>query len=182
MLRIALLSLVFVFGVHAVAWADCLSLPAPVVSADYLGAKKAFDAGHYTAAFKRWLSAAGRGDPIAQVALGCLYENGRGVERDYVEAAKWYREAARQGIVVAQSKLGALYKNGVGVEQNYERAAEWYRKAAEQGDAAGQTGLGSLYHLGLGLEQDYREADAEWIRSRTGFYEFSELFDEVHGA
>ena len=41
--------------------------------------------------------AAEQGDAIAQLNLGELYESGRGVSRDRVEAWRWYSYAARQG-------------------------------------------------------------------------------------
>ncbi|HUR46348.1 MAG TPA: SEL1-like repeat protein [Candidatus Saccharimonadales bacterium] len=37
------------------------------------------------------------GDPEAQSALGIFYVNGRGVEKDFVEAYKWLKLASDQG-------------------------------------------------------------------------------------
>lgn len=39
-------------------------------------------------------SAAEKGDPQAQMALGDAYYNGRGVQRSYTEAQMWYDKAA----------------------------------------------------------------------------------------
>ena len=54
-----------------------------------------------------------RGDVLAQVALGLLYSDGKGVSQDDVEAAKWYGRAARQGDVDAQTALGVAYAGGL---------------------------------------------------------------------
>ena len=39
-----------------------------------------------------------KGDASAQVTLGLMYEYGRGVAKNDVEAVKWYRKAAEQGV------------------------------------------------------------------------------------
>ena len=76
--------------------------------------------------------AAEQGYANAQYNLGICYANGRGVPKNYEEAAKWYRLSAEQGYINAQYNLGVMYDNGQGVEQSYSKAVEWYRKAAEQ--------------------------------------------------
>ena len=42
-------------------------------------------------------SSAKNGDPEAQYNLGLLYEEGRGVEKDFGKALIWYHQAAKQG-------------------------------------------------------------------------------------
>jgi hypothetical protein len=54
----------------------------------------------------------------AQVFLGHMYDNGRGVPQDFQEAAKWYCLAAEQGDAGAQFNLGEMYAEGRGVPQN----------------------------------------------------------------
>ena len=49
-----------------------------------------------------------KGDAAAQNSLGTVYYEGRGVARDYAEAARWYRKAAEQGHASGQLNLGAL--------------------------------------------------------------------------
>ena len=44
----------------------------------------------------------------AQYNLGWMYENGRGVRRDRVEAVRWYRLAAEQGDADAETALDRL--------------------------------------------------------------------------
>ena len=51
----------------------------------------------YTKAFGLFGEAANQGDAFAQNALGVMYTNGLGVEKNYVQALAWYRKAADQG-------------------------------------------------------------------------------------
>jgi TPR repeat protein len=74
-----------------------------------------------------------------------MYENGRGVAQDDVEASRWYRQAAEQGNATAQINLGFMYENGRGVAQDDAEATRWYRQAAEQADARAQINLGIMY-------------------------------------
>ena len=56
-----------------------------------------------------------QGDATAQLVLGLMYADGRGVLPDDAEAVRWYRLAAEQGIVDAQYILGVAafrLKNG----------------------------------------------------------------------
>ena len=48
-----------------------------------------------------------------------MYFKGRGVSRDYNEAAKWYNKAAEQGVAYAQNNLGSMYYDGRGVSRDY---------------------------------------------------------------
>ena len=105
------------------------------------------------------LAKANSGDLAAQVDVGDCYAEGKGVPRDYKQAADWYVKAAQKGNVAAQMHLAALYRDG---SKNFPRdmtqAAEWYRKAAEQGDASAQGTLGTLYFMSQGVAQNYVEA------------------------
>lgn len=59
-----------------------------------------------------------------------MYEEGKGVDRDYAKALNWYHRAADQNHPEAQFKLGVIYANGLGVEQNVDRALTWLLAAA----------------------------------------------------
>jgi TPR repeat protein len=59
--------------------------------------------------------AAAQGSDAAQNNLGLLYYNGKGVRKNYAQAAGWFEKAAAQGNVLARYNLGALYYNGYGV-------------------------------------------------------------------
>ena len=70
---------------------------------------------------------ADQGDATAQVSLGVMYEFGRGVPKDEVEAVKWYRKAADQGNADGQNNLGNMYAYGQGVPKDEVEAVKWYR-------------------------------------------------------
>jgi len=63
-----------------------------------------------------FLKAAEQGHAEAQNVLGLRYENGQGVEKDYVKAIEWYSKAAAQNLATAQFNLGEMYNNGYGVK------------------------------------------------------------------
>ena len=84
-----------------------------------------------------------------------MYDLGRGIPKDYLEAVEWYRKAAEQGYAKAQYKLGFAYDIGLDVPQDYLEAVKWYRKAADQGDAEAQVILGGMYAEGRGVPKDY---------------------------
>ena len=102
------------------------------------------------------------GDNDARVALGRLYEDGRGTPAAPAEAAKWYRLAADEGDCCAQTALGHLYER-LGTPADLVEALRWYRLAEENGDCHARTALGRLYETGKGVPVDYAEA-LRWYR------------------
>ncbi|KAF8937812.1 hypothetical protein BGZ47_008847 [Haplosporangium gracile] len=95
------------------------------------------------------------GDKNAQVALGDMYRDGKGVLQDYQAAMDWYLKAVEQKDAAGQQRVGSLYDQGFGVPQNYSTAIDWYLGAAEQGNAIAQCSIGDLYYHGHGVPQDY---------------------------
>lgn len=104
-----------------------------------------------------------QGHPKAQYALGVMYFEGKGVNKDYAEAMKWFRKSAEQGIPEGYSALGGMYADGVGTNKDFTEAAKWFRKAAELGQPFAQEALGTLYGRGDGVAQDFAEA-MKWYR------------------
>jgi len=145
-----------------------------------------FLAEQYEQAFPACAKVAEQGDANAQLVLGVMYDNGRGVKQDDAVAVKWYRKAAEQGNVEAQHNLGVMYANGQGVKQDFAEAGTWYRKAAEQGFAAAQNNLGVMYANGRGVKQDFAEA-VKWYRKAAeqgdanAQYNFGAMYDNGQG-
>ena len=52
----------------------------------------------YTKAMEYFQKAAAQGNPVAQLWIGRMYENGWGVKKSNMKAAKWYNKAARQNV------------------------------------------------------------------------------------
>lgn len=48
------------------------------------------------------------GDANAQFELAKMYEEGRGVEKDFSYALSWYEEAARNGLKIASYRIKML--------------------------------------------------------------------------
>ncbi|MGP8202093.1 MAG: protein kinase domain-containing protein [Limisphaerales bacterium] len=105
------------------------------------------------------------GNSDAAVSLGLIFQNGRGVNKDYKQARQWFVQAALEENPAGQTNLGLMYKNGLGVETNYEEAFYWFRKAAENNDSDGQVLLGAMLQNGLGVKQDYFEAFTQYRKA-----------------
>jgi TPR repeat protein len=90
----------------------------------------AFNREEYVLASQIFFPLAEQGDPAAQAYLGFMFETGRGVPRNYTEAAMWYRRSAEQGDSLAQYSLGLLYDKGQGVPQDIVEANKWLNLSA----------------------------------------------------
>lgn len=111
-----------------------------------------------------------QGHPNAQFALGYMYENGRGVNKDVIKATMYYRKAAEQNFELAQYNLACNYVLGRGVEKDYYQAFVWALKAADRGEPVAQNYLGIAYSNGLGVMRNYVLAK-EWFlkASKQGY-------------
>ena len=98
-------------------------------------AKAAYERGDFSAAAYLSKPLAEKGDAMSQIGLGFLYFSGKGVAKDYVEAARWYQKAADQGNASGQHSLGRMYAAGLGVNQDYVTAYKWFNLAVGNGDA-----------------------------------------------
>lgn len=74
-------------------------------------------------------------------ALGILYLEGRGTEKNYSEGHKWLNKAAQKNHPEALYGLGKAYRNGLGVEKCHETAIKKWIDSAMLG------GEKSLEHL-----------------------------------
>ena len=111
------------------------------------------------------LSAAGDGEPGAQLNLGkCYLTTDSGVEQDFDEALRLIRAAAEQGYVPAYYELGLRYSYGEGVERDDAAAVDWFSKAAEGGFSPGEYSLGVCHLHGKGTDLDV-ERGVQLLRS-----------------
>ena len=106
--------------------------------------------------------AAAKGDPRAQFEVAARYAEGKGIPRDFTQAATWYQRAAAQGLAPAQYRLGALYQHGLGVSADPARARAWYIRAAEQGNLRAMHNLAVLGAGRPGVRPDYASA-VKWF-------------------
>lgn len=138
--------------------AMCCLLATPVWAQDHNSDFEVTQPADSAGAPSEWRRMAEQGQAAAQYNLGIMYEYGRGVRQNDVEAARWYRKASVQGVSVAQYKLGIMYDNGWGVPQSDTEAVRWYNNAAEQGHPLAQHDLAFMYAAGTGVAQDYLRA------------------------
>ncbi|MGH8677806.1 MAG: tetratricopeptide repeat protein, partial [Burkholderiales bacterium] len=67
-----------------------------------------------------------------------LYESGKGIDKDYVEALAWYRKSAAKGDASAMRAIGRLYRLGLGVSMDLAEAWAWHSVAARHFSAQEQ--------------------------------------------
>jgi len=74
-------------------------------------------------------------------ALGYIYRNGRGVNKDISKAREYYRLAAEAGYPAAQNTYARFLSAGTGGEKNEAEAVRWFSAAAKQGDKNAKSNL-----------------------------------------
>jgi TPR repeat protein len=138
--------------------------------ADFIDGLVAYGKSDYKTAVNEWKPLAELGNAKAQINLGTMYFNGKGVSKDYKEAIKWYRKAAKQDNAYAQNSLGWMYDDGIGVIENNKEALKWYRKAATElrhsfpyPDPRAQYKIGVIYTDGKGVLKDLVKAKY-WLK------------------
>lgn len=98
-----------------------------------------------------------------QFALGRLYETGKGVPQDYLEALAWYTRSADLGNAKAMLKLAVIKREGLpGIAPDLESSTSWLQRAAETGNIAAMNELGRAYQSGAGVIPNQQEA-AKWF-------------------
>lgn len=94
----------------------------------------------------RLASAARRGNPAAEAAIGAMYLQGTVLPLNTAKGLSWLSSAARKGNAAAATQLGGAYMTGLGgLRRNETSAAALYRQAARQGNADAWWALSWLY-------------------------------------
>ena len=91
------------------------------------------------------------GDGAAELQVGLLLSEGRGVVKNDKEAALWFKKGAQHGNVEAEYHYGNALFKGVGVLQNYKDAIYWIEKSARSGYVKAQYDLGNIYRFKTGV-------------------------------
>jgi uncharacterized protein len=81
-----------------------------------------------------------QGDALAQLLLGLMYNEGKGVNQNFAEAVKWYRRSAELGNSSAQNNLGFMYSYGHGINKDYVLAHMWFSLSFSNGSEHGLEG------------------------------------------
>lgn len=105
----------------------CLMIATPA----WAGIKEAgiaYKRGDYATALRNLRPLAEQGDIGAQIVLATMYEDGRGVPRDYVQAYKWYSLSASNGdqtFIIFRIRI-AKQMTPAQIAEAQELAAQWY--------------------------------------------------------
>ena len=120
----------------------------------FMGTKKYYDEGDYTAAFEYWSRAVALGDVLAHFQLSTLYGEGKGVEKDEKKVVYHSEKAAIGGHPDARYNLGFIEeKNG-----NKKRAAKHFIIAAKLGYDKSLANVKMLYKDGYVSKEDFAAA------------------------
>lgn len=104
------------------------------------------------------LAAAGQGVVEAQLLLGQILLDGRGIQADETVARRWFGIAAQGGSAMAHNMLGRCLEHGWGGEVNLSQAAIHYAQAADAGLDWGLYNLANLFATGRGVPVDQVQA------------------------
>lgn len=133
----------------------------PVLADPLEDSTNAYRRGDYKTAYQLIKPQAEKGDAAAQLFLGFMYDEGKGVPQDFDEAAKWYRRAAKQGNKTAQHNLDLMDAQAQVPKGNAEME-KWHRKATESGNPSTQSNLGLMDDQGQ-VSKDRAEME-KWYR------------------
>ena len=112
----------------------------PILAGPIEDSRKAYRGGDYKTAFQLIKPEAEKGDAVAQFILGYMYDEGRGVPKDYDEAVKWYSRAAKQGNKEARHNLGLMGDQDQ-VSKDRAEKEKWHRGATEPQNTAAPPNL-----------------------------------------
>ena len=119
------------------------------------GINQPFD---YDKAHKMFSFLAKKNNPNALNALGVMYKDGIGVEKNYERAAKYFYLAHKNGSNEGTCNLALAFRAGNGVKKSYETAFNLFDEAAQRGYGRGYYLAGDMTYKGFGTEQDYNKA------------------------
>jgi len=139
----------------------------------YNAGMNAYEAGKHKEAYEYLIQ--DDTNPKCAFALGVIYYNGEGVERDFKKSTHYYTVAAEAGIVPAQVSAGFAYANAMGVPEDFEKAAYFLKPACEAGEASAKVTLAEIY--AMEKAGGTRKEAAKLIREVLSFTNSEEAMD-----
>jgi len=103
--------------------------------------------------FDKFQKYAENGSIRGQYAIGRMYDEGIGTEKNIELATYWYRKASEQGSSDSQIRLSFKLNN-----QNTQESFFWLTSSANQGWGIAQFALGMKYYGGMGVPKNTRLA------------------------
>jgi hypothetical protein len=114
--------------------------------------------------------AAEAGDANAQGALGELYHEGTGMERDLRKAFYWFRKGAENGDEQSMLYLARYYKGEypqLRMNRDWDEAEKWLLILARKGDGNAMATLGALLFERVRNGETHRLEEATWWYNRA---------------
>ena len=123
------------------------------------------------------MTLAQKGNAEAQLMVGEMYEQGRGVEKSMEQAMTWISKAAEQGNKAASYKLlyYDLEKNSL--IQNNKAQLDNLVSAANAGDGHAQYYIGLMHSRGVGMRKNSTQA-LDWL-SKASLHGITAAEDEI---
>ena len=122
-----------------------------------------YEQGDIVAAIPYLKADARAGDGASAFALGEIFLNGDGVERNLALSTAWFERSAKARNAEGAFRLGEAFRLGLGTPASIEDALYWLTSAAEQGVPKAAYSLSRIYRLGDRVRRDYATA-AMWLR------------------
>ena len=119
-------------------------------------------AGDYKEAFKWFEISSNEGSVDAVQALGVMYRNGWGVEKDLEKSVALAKKAESLGSVAAIYNLAMAYDKGEGVQQDKIKAFNLFLKSAKKGEKISELMIGRKYFKGDGVDVNLNKS-AFWL-------------------
>ena len=123
---------------------------------------EASPSGGFVDAMPYFAKAADAGVPDAQYAMAQLYEYGRGVQTDEMQARNWLGAAAIGGFPIAQIEYGIWLINGKGGPADLPTGFRFLKFAADRGNPIAINRVAHLFKDGIGTPPDRQQA-AKWV-------------------
>lgn len=112
----------------------------------------------YASALASYKKAFELGNTRALVALGAMYDDGTGVDRDPALARFYYEIAAKMKFAPAIVSLGIQNERGVGGSRDLTKAHALFQQAADLGDPGAINKMGEFAEKGLAITRDVKQA------------------------
>jgi uncharacterized caspase-like protein len=124
-----------------------------------------FASKNYPAALDSYKRAYDLGNTRALTALGAMYDDGAGVDKDPARARFYYGIAAQLKFAPAIASLASQYERGTGTAIDLAKALSLYQQAADLGDISAINKLGIFNEKGLGIDASATKARAYYEKA-----------------
>lgn len=95
---------------------------------------KAFDNSNYNLAINLFIKSCNKNNnKSACHNVGHIYDNGLGVQKNYLEAMKYYKKGCTLGYSHSCYNVGIMYREGQGVYKNEEQSRHYFELSCKKG-------------------------------------------------